>query len=238
MEIVGGHWLSLAAGAFLLAMILYGHYRGFLRIAVTMVSLTLSIAIAGMIAPYVTTFIRENTRMQYMIQQTLAETMDIPGGEESILPAQQRMIIERMELPRQMKEALLENNNSEIYHLLGVDTFLEYVGNYLTNMILNFIGSMVLFVLVNIGLRIIIHWLDLIARLPIVSGINQIAGAILGALQGLLCLWAGCVLVDLCSKMSWAMNVLQQIQGSVWLTFLYKHNLINWIFVNILRSLI
>ena len=57
------------------------------------------------------------------------------------LPAQQRMMIEQMELPQPMKDALLENNNSEIYHLLGADSFFEYVGSYLTSMILNLMGS-------------------------------------------------------------------------------------------------
>ena len=49
MEIFMEHWLSFIAGGFLLAMILYGHYRGFLRIAVTVASLVLSIAIAHMV---------------------------------------------------------------------------------------------------------------------------------------------------------------------------------------------
>lgn len=238
MEIFMEHWLSFIAGGFLLAMILYGHYRGFLRIAVTVASLILSIAIAHMATPYVTSFIRENTGIRHMVEGILTDmTGDFGEAAKLQLPAQQRMMIEQMELPQPMKDALLENNNSEIYHLLGVDSFLEYVGSYLTSMILNLIGSVVLFVLVNISLRILIRWMDLIARLPIVSGINQIAGALLGGVQGLLCLWIGCVVVDLCSRTQWAQAVLEQIHISMWLTFLYQNNMINWIFVNILRSL-
>lgn len=239
MEIITEHWLSFTAGGFLLAMILYGHYRGFLRIAITLISLVLSIVIVRVATPYVTTYIRENTGLRHTIEKTLIETMGITDDAGDIqLPAQQRMLIENMELPRQMKEALLENNNSEIYHLLGVDTFLGYVGNYLTSMILNIIGSVVLFVAINILMQLAIRWLNLIAKLPIVSGINQIAGALLGGLQGLLFLWAGCVLVDLFSQTPWALKILEQIHASVWLTFLYQNNMINWIFVNILRSLI
>lgn len=239
MEIFMEHWLSFTAGGFLLAMILYGHYRGFLRIAVTVASLVLSIVIVRMATPYVTGFIRENTEIRKMADGILADVAGAFGNAEDIRsPAQQRMMIEQMELPQPMKDALLENNNSEIYHLLGVDTFLEYVGNYLTSMMLNLIGSVVLLALVNISLRMLIRWLDLIARLPVVSGINQIAGALLGGIQGLLCLWTGCVVVDLCARTQWAQAVLEQIRISAWLTFLYQNNLINWIFVNILRSLI
>ena len=108
---------------------------------------------------------------------------------------------------------------------------------YLANMILNTIGGAILFVAVNLTIRVLIRWMDLIARLPILSGINQIAGALLGGIQGLTVLWAGCVLADLCSQTEWAIAVLEQIQQSAWLSFLYHNNLINWIFINLLRSI-
>ena len=238
MDIFMEHWLSFTAGSFLLAMILYGHYRGLLRIAVTMVSLILSVMIVRTATPYVTAFIRDNTGVRHIIEEMLAEAFEGMDGIGDIqFPAQQRSMIEQMQLPQPMKEILLENNNNEIYQLLGVDTFLEYVGNYLTSMILNFIGSVVLFILVNLSLRLLIRWVNLISHLPILSGVNQIAGAVLGGIQGLLCLWFGCV-VEICSRTAWAQVVLEQIHNSIWLTFVYQNNMINWIFVNILKSLI
>lgn len=238
MEIIMEHWLSLLAGIFLIGMVLYGHYRGFLRMAVNLIALILSIGIVRIATPYITTCIRENTKFHQKIESILSDSAGFSAdSEEMWRPAYQRMTIEQLKLPKQMKEALLENNNSEIYHILGADTFLEYVGMYLTNMIVNMIGSIVLFILVNLAIRIIIRWLDLIARLPILSGINQLAGALLGGIQGMLLLWAGCVLADLCSHTGWASAVLTQIHESIWLSFLYQNNLINWIFVGILKSL-
>ncbi len=239
MEILTENWLSFSAGVFLLGMVLYGHYRGFLKAAVTLATLVISVVVVRFATPHITTFLRENTEIRHSIERVLIDAAGFSRDSEDIqMPAQQRMLIEQLNLPRQMKEALLENNNHEIYHILGVDTFLDYVGTYLVNMILNFIGSIVLFILVNILIRFLVRWADLIARLPVLSGLNQIAGALLGGIQGLLCLWACFVLADLFSRTSWALAVLEQIHGSIWLTFLYNHNLINWIFVNILKSLI
>jgi len=114
MEIFMEHWLSFIAGGFLLAMILYGHYRGFLRIAVTVASLVLSIAIAHMATPYVTGFIRENTGIRHMVEGILTDvTGDFGEAAKLQLPAQQRMMIEQMELPQPMKDALLENNKTK-----------------------------------------------------------------------------------------------------------------------------
>lgn len=235
------HWLSLGVGIFLLAMVLYGHYRGFLRIAVALFSLVLSMVVVRVAMPYVNTYLRENTAIHSMVEESLIKAAGIEeseDGETAQLPAQQRMMIERMRLPEQMKQALIENNNSEIYHILGVDTFLHYVGTYLANMVLNLVGSILLLGVVYLLIRLLVRWLDLIARLPVLYGINQIAGALLGGAQGLLWIWGLFLLVDVCSETFWAAAMAVQIQKSVWLKFLYDNNLFNWIFVSILRAMI
>ncbi len=40
-----------------------------------------------------------------------------------------------------MKEVLLENNNSEIYRMLGVERFFDYLGSYLATMVIGRLGS-------------------------------------------------------------------------------------------------
>ena len=90
-------------------MVLYGHYRGFLRAAIGMLALVLSVVLVRVATPYITTFIRENTKLQERIEHTLADAVGLSEEDWNIrLPAQQRMVIEQLELPRQMKEALLE----------------------------------------------------------------------------------------------------------------------------------
>lgn len=44
-----------------------------------------------------------------------------------------------------MKEVLLENNNSEIYYMLGVDRFFDYLGSYLATMVIRVFGTGILF---------------------------------------------------------------------------------------------
>ena len=151
MEFLMEHWLSVGVGAYLLAMVLYGHYRGFLKMAVTMTALIFSLIAVQVAMPYVTDALRENTGIHRAIGQGL---LHMAGADENAtdgveLPAQQREAIERLKLPEQMKEALLENNNTEIYELLGVDRFLDYLGQYLANMVINLAGSALLFVYIT-----------------------------------------------------------------------------------------
>lgn len=239
MEFLAKHWLSIGTALFLLAMVLYGHYRGFLRIAVSMVALVVTLVIVRMGTPYVTNFLLQNTGIHAAVERGL---LGIAGAgdvaeEEVRLPAGQRMLIEHLNLPEQMKEALVENNNNEVYRLLGVDAFMDYIGAYLTNMVLNVVCSIVLFLAVYIGIRLIMSWLDLLAKLPILSGMNQIAGAVLGGVQGLLIIWVLCLVVTVCSATAWGRVALHQIEATPWLLFLYKNNIFNWLVVGILNSL-
>lgn len=239
MEFLAKHWLSVGTAVFLLAMVLYGHYRGFLRIAVSMVALIATLIIVRMGTPYMTNFLLQNTEIHAAVERGL---LGISGAgevseEEVQLPAGQRMLIEHLNLPEQMKEALIENNNNEVYSLLGVDAFMDYIGAYLTNMVLNVVCSIILFLIVYIGIRLIMRWLDLLARLPILSGMNQIAGAVLGGVQGLLIIWILSLVVTVCSATVWGRAVLDQIEMTPWLFFLYKNNIFNWLVVGILNSL-
>lgn len=111
--------------------------------------------------------------------------------ETEIQPAYQRNIIEGLKLPEQMKEVLLENNNSEIYYMLGVDRFFDYLGSYLATMVIRVFGTGILFAAVFLFFRIGAHWLNQIARLPIIWELNKLAGALLGAIAGLLLHMAG-----------------------------------------------
>jgi len=242
MEFITEHWLSLGVAIYLLAMVLYGHYRGFLRMAVTFAALVLSVVFVRTAMPHMTSFLKENTKIHEMIQETILRSawdQEDPGisGEETGLPARQRQVIEELKLPQQIKDALLENNNHEVYEMLGVSSFFEYVGSYLADMFLNLIGTVVLFVAVFVVLRLLIRWLDLLARLPILYGINQIAGAVLGAVQGMAYLWIACLVVSVCSETFWGKLVLEQVRGSFWLNFLYENNLLSWLFFNILKNL-
>ena len=68
--------------------------------------------------------------------------------------------------------------------MLGVDQFAEYVSTYLADILINAVSSIILFAAVYILIHLLVRWLDLIARLPILYGLNHIAGAVLGLLQG------------------------------------------------------
>lgn len=233
------NWLSIVVGIYLMAMVLYGHYKGFIRLAVSMVALVATLMIVNVAMPQVSVFLKEKTPISSMIKSTLEDVIDVGHveGEETELPSVQRTAIEGLELPEQLKKALIENNNNEVYQLLHVEEFTDYIGTYISNIIINTLGFVILFIFVFAVIHIVMRWLNLMAKLPILSGLNQIAGALLGAAEGLVFFWIFCLVITACSGTTWGMSLIRQIEDSAWLTFLYSHNLLTQIVMGIIQGL-
>lgn len=234
------NWLEIVVGIYLLGMILYGHYKGFLRLAVSMAALIVTLVIVHIAMPKVSVYVKENTPIYTWILENIEETMAeaLKMDEEISMPAQQRMVIEGLSLPQDVKQMLLENNNSQMYEILGVNAFVEYIGSYLANIILNWAGFVVLFLFVYIMLRLIVKWLDIMAKLPVLSGMNKLAGAVLGGIQGLFFIWIVSLLITACSSTSWALAILRQVEASKWLSFLYHYNLLSKLALGILKGIL
>lgn len=240
-EFITQYWLSVLVVVYLVGMALYGHARGFVRQAVSAVALVASIILVNLAAPYVKDFLLHNESVCSAVQAGIEKALE--GGEkfsvdsEQGQPAAQRSYIEGLELPEQIKELLLENNNSEVYNLLGVDTFGGYLVSYITELIISAVSYVLVFLAVFILLHILMRWLDLVAHLPILSGMNQLAGAGLGLAQGLLFVWVGSVVLTIFAATPWGRAAFGQIQISPFLTFLYRNNILVKVAISILHGL-
>ena len=236
------NWLEIAVAVFLIGMVLNGHYKGFIRLAVSMVAFVATLVIVNMAMPKVSVMLKENTPIVTWIQQGVEKASGLEFAKESGvgegMPAEQRMSIEGLNIPEEIKEILIANNNNEVYQALGVEAFTDYIGNYLANIIVNLVGFVLLFVVIYVVIHLIMSALDVMARLPILSGLNKVAGALLGGVQGLLYLWVGCLVLTACSSAGWAMALIRQIEASSWLTVLYHYNIVSKLAFGIIQGII
>jgi len=148
------NWLFVVVAVYLVSMVLYGHYRGFIRLAVSAVSLVLSLGVVHFGAPSVANLLRSNEVVYQAVEDSVTKFIQKDDEAENEAadaapPSVQRSIIEEMELPEQLKDALLENNNSEVYEALGVSSFTHYVSRYLANSLINIISFFLLFAAVS-----------------------------------------------------------------------------------------
>ena len=109
---------------------------------------------------------------QHETQEALDET-EIPRDVQT-------EVIKKADIPDIYKKLLNENNNSEIYRQLGVETFAQYVGSYLAKLLINIVSFLCTFLLVTIVFRAIVFALDIVAELPGIGAVNHLVGGIMG----------------------------------------------------------
>lgn len=247
MEIVSGlsgRWLEIVVAVYLIGMILYGHYRGFIKLSVSALALVITLVSVHFAMPYVTDWLKNSTPVYEKMKQGIMQSSGLDdmfaefGGETGPAKTEERMIIEGLELPEQLKQLLIENNNNEVYEMMGVELFGDYVGGYLADTFIKIIAFILLFVIVFILLHVAVIWLDLIAKLPILSGMNQIAGAVLGGVEALIFLWIGCLVFTALASTGPGASVMKQIYASPWLSWLYNHNMLTYFVIGLVRGVL
>lgn len=232
------YWLSIAVGVYLAGMIWYGYSKGLIRLAISAGALVVTLAVVQIASPVVSDYLKENETISRAFESSMQKAAGLEGVAGLKEFSQQSLAIEQMGFPKQLKTALLENNNHEVYQLLGVETFTQYVSAYLSNAMIQIISALLVFVVVFAALRMLTVWLDLVARLPIVSGVNKIGGAALGGLEGLLFFWVFCLFLTALSATELGRSLIYQMEHSSWLSFLYNHNLLADIGINVVRNLL
>ena len=152
----------------------------------------------------------------------LAEQLS--GGE--ISRQEQAQIIENSDVPEIFKEYLQENNNKEIYSMIGADSFADYIAKGITRLIIQILTAVVLFFVISAALKIIMYILDVVSWLPIIGGINRIAGAALGLVMALIYIWIVFLVFTLLYTTPAGEEIFAQINGNAFLRFLYQNNYI------------
>lgn len=230
MEWLKLHWLSAAVILFMLSMTLYGHYRGFLKTALSTSALIVSLILANTATPYFGDFLKRNTSIQQDIKNDIIKKVNLKNAaDESLDSPEVNAEIALLGIPEDLKTALLKGNNEKIWQKLGADKLAEYVGQYLSSIIINIICCLLVFIVTWIVLHIILSFTEVFEKLPVVKGINHIAGAILGFCQSLIFIWLGSLVINIFIGTAWGNTAYNIISQSVFLSLLYKYNLLNYL---------
>ena len=67
------NWLFVVVAVYLVSMVLYGHYRGFVRLAVSAVSLVLSLGVVHFGAPSVANLLRSNEVVYQAVEDSVTK---------------------------------------------------------------------------------------------------------------------------------------------------------------------
>lgn len=228
------NWLTIVIILLFSVCFYAGMKRGFVKTVFSIVFLAAGLLLSAVISPYVSNYLHSNDSVYTSVYQAVKKNVKLDGHIETL--KQENSIIDELPLPETLREKVKENNNAEVYKALGVKNFKKYVYKYITNMIINGISYVGVYILVTICLYVLSVTLDIISKLPVLNEINHLAGGAVGLLQGLLIFWIFCAVLAIFSNFSWAQKLYGMINESVILSILYDMNILLKIITNLKNS--
>ena len=190
------------------------------------------IVLVTVLTPYVSEGIRKVTPIEEVMQEKCIDMLVPEKGnndqaiEDNLSREKQSKLIEESKLPKMFQNMLLENNNDEVYELLGVTTFGEYAGTYFAKVISDIVAFLVTLLVVTILVRTLLCIIGVIGKLPVIGGMNRVAGGIIGMGTGLIIVWLLFLIVTVFYDNAISQACLQDISDSKILQVLYDSNLL------------
>ena len=224
--------LLIAVLVILLGAVGLGYKRGFIRIAFSLVSMVLVILLVSLVTPPVTGFLKEHTTIYADLSTMCAERIQQSFGQpsDSVGEAAGGEAIEGLKLPKVWADQLVEKAGGALNQAAEESGVYQYVGDYIADWILRGIVFLTAFVVVSIVLRLVVGLLDLVAKLPLIKGANKLLGSAAGLVQGLLIVWVLFFLIAVACTSRLGQTLLGNIEDSAFLTFLYEHNGLLYLF--------
>lgn len=229
--------LVLGILAFILLLVFRGYRKGFFKSAASAIGIVLAVLLTAILYPGVNKLLCQYTVLDDVIEQKIIEKFELPEETKTATRNEEIDTIENLDLPDNVKGWLIANCNGETFLESGVDNVCSYIAKSLTAVVMRGISYVLTFLVLLLLLHILIMVLDVANYIPIVKSINKAGGAIFGAGQGILIVWIFMGIVTLLSTFSWAYQVIQMIDESPLLAWLYKKDIFLKIIVDILEKI-
>lgn len=132
----------------------------------------------------------------------------------------------RLPIPNMIKENLIHHNNPEIYKLLGVENFKDYVGVYIANFYLSIIAFVILLGVIKAVIYIGGESIQIVAKLPIIRCADRWIGLGIGFIKGVIGIWIGTILLAFLIALPKCQTLSVLLGESVLGKWFYENNLI------------
>lgn len=215
----------IVVGLILLAAVV-GYKKGLINMITTLLSNVCALVLSIIIYPVIYNVLKL-TPIYIRVQEWVKEkvgVVDFGAG----LQTQGKAIINNLDwLPEFMSEALVQNNNTEVYKVLGVNNITDYISVSISNVIMALLAILVTWLVLNVILAGGFKMLGkVVASVPIISNVNQLGGLVVGGIKGLLLISIIGLIIPLIMTMPGCEVITQYIEESYLTKWLYENNLI------------
>lgn len=241
-----------------------GWRKGVIKIVLSLAAMIVTIAASVIIAPIVTSAIKNGTSIDENMTQSIYELLsnnkeiDDYFAIEKELPsdintdqianymnAMNGMIVEisnKINLPESLTDTIKGIPESDFMNIVEdyssislKELTLKIISVRLADIVLTAIIYILIMIIVFIALRVIISVTGVVRRLPVIKQADKIGGVIVGLIEGLVVVWIFFTIVTAISGTETASNILVQIHQNTFLEALYDYNPITRVLFNTIR---
>ena len=199
-----------------------GYKRGFVKTAFGMASFFVAIILAFCLYKVAAYTLAERTEIDEWIYNTIA-------GKVTQEETQTSNDLENKKESQSLEEAV-KNLPENMKEQLGLDEVKDQtkaiVAERVTEIALNIISFVGIYVVARIALAIVCFVLDKLMLLPVLKQVNEIMGLIIGIVQGLLGICMVLAIITFLTSICGMDTIIAYINNSVIAKFLYENNFI------------
>lgn len=218
------NWLLIAVAAILIGFTVNGRRIGFIRTVFTLFSTIVAIMLTVWVSPVINKEVQQNEKIMNYTSEKISQIIDFKDTGNKV--TDQVSFINKLPMPKAMRESLVENNNKEVYKAMDVKDFKEYVSESVSRMIINSGVFLCVFLIISIVLSVICIALDIISKLPVINGLNKTAGLLAGLIQGIVVVWIGFLILTAFAGTKFGQSAFELINSNTFLSVLYNNNML------------
>lgn len=210
-----------------------GYRKGFLRVVYSLMSWMLLLGFVTWSTPYITTFLEEKTDLKVYIQQKAVDYIEKSAEEKFENSSQELSDYAQTEikntgvwLPESILEKFSASSLQTAEMIIADSGIYEEVAEAIAHFIIEGIAFFSALILAGIVSKYLAGALDLVSYLPIIKGTNKILGIAAGLLKGIVIVWLGFYIIALCATSETGKQLLNYIEESGFLLYLYNHNIL------------
>lgn len=211
------NWLLIGVSVLIIACALNGYRLGFVKKLFTTVSFIITIVAASALTPYISDFLINSTSVYDTIKES---TIGILEGKTEDNNESEAETVDAIKLPSIVKKMITDNDGQ----VSITNSIYDYIGTQLADTIIKAISFAAAFVIITFVLRTTVFTLDIITNLPIIKGINQYAGLLLGAGEGIVIVWFLFLVITIMGNTQIGGMLTKYIEDSKFLCFIYNYN--------------
>lgn len=202
-----------------------GYRAGLIKTVFSICSMIIALVFTLLISPNISKALQSNDHIVDYFSKKVEKVLKLDEKLDQSI-TDQLSGIDKLPIPKSIKNSLIKNNTSKAYEVLGVSSFTEYVSHSIARIVINALSFVVTFILLLIGLRILCMVLDVISKLPVINQINKLTGLIAGFVKGMIVIWLLSIVLLMFSGTELGKSCFEMINESSFLGLIYNNNFI------------